>query len=207
MTIRRFNDWGRVIPRPEAVVWCDSDKAVADIASHYRHRHAPIPHICLTGGSLAASLGDSRVMSSTEVHELPVDLLHVTYRTTNDDERACVAANSVVMRRRWWRGHIVAITNGGYLGHWDIAPRAHPNDGRFDIVEVDPNMSYRQRLIARGRLPLGTHVPHPLISQRQSRSDSWSFTASVGLYVDEEYLGLIIEACVTIEPDVLKLVV
>ena len=27
------------------------------------------------------------------------------------------------------------------LGHWDVAPRAHPNDGRVDVVEVDAAMS------------------------------------------------------------------
>lgn len=207
MTIRKSNEWGRVIARPEVIESCNSDAAVAKIVTHCKQGSVTIPHICLTGGSLAASLGDSLALSSTKVHELPIDLLHVDYRTTNGIRRTSVAANSVVMRRKWWFGQIVAITNGGYLGPWEIAPRAHPNDGVFDVVEVAADMSFRQRQIARRRLPLGRHMPHPSISQRQSRSDTWIFTAPIGLYLDEEFVGRITQVHVTIEPDALKLVV
>lgn len=207
MTIRRFNDWGQVIARPEVVELCNSDAEVAQVASHYKQSRAPIPHVSLTGGSLALSLGDPPTSSTTDVHELPIDLLHVSYRMFNNTQITSVVANSVVMRHKWWLGQVVAITNGGYLGSWEIAPRAHPNDGVFDVVEVAADMSYRQRQIARRRLPHGTHVPHPSIRRRQSRSDTWIFAKPIGLYLDEKYLGRITQIHVTIEPDALRLVV
>ena len=207
MTIRKFNDWGLVIPRPAAIEFCSSDAAVAAIATTYRQDRGSIPHICSTGGGLAASLGVSPTLSSTEVHELSIDLLNVNYRTANGVQRTAVAANSVVMRHKWWLGQIVAITNSGYLGQWEIAPRAHPNDGVFDVVEVAANMPFRQRLIARSRLRSGAYLPHPSISQHQSQSDSWIFTQPIGLYLDEEFVGLITQVHVTIEVDALKLVI
>ncbi len=207
MTIRRFNEWGRIITRPDAIETCNSDAAVAAIVTRYRQNRALVPHLHLTGGGLAAALGDSLPLSSNEVHELPADLLHVSYRTANGIQRTAVAANSVLMRHRWWLGQIIALTNGGYLGRWEIAPRAHPNDGVFDVVEVADDMSCRQRLIARRRLRVGTYLPHPSIRQRQGQADSWIFASPIRLYLDEAFIGLATQVHVTIEGDALKLVV
>ncbi|MHB1129025.1 MAG: diacylglycerol/lipid kinase family protein [Ilumatobacteraceae bacterium] len=156
---------------------------------------------------MARSLGDSLPLSDAEVYELPIDLLHVRYFATNDIQHTSIATNSVVMRYKWWRGQIVAITNCGYFGEWEIAPRAHPNDGVFDVVEVDANMSCRQRLIAKSRLPLGTHMPHPSIRQHQSQSETWTFTRPIDLYLDEEFVGPVTWVDVTLEPDAMKLLI
>lgn len=207
MTIRKFQNWGSEITRPENVEFCGSDAEVAKIATHYQSNHLAMPYVHLTGGSMALSLGYPRTLSDTEVRELPIDLLRVRYTTTDKTQHTTMATNSVVMRHRWWLGKIVAITNGGYFGNWEIAPRAHPNDGVFDIVEVADSMSYRQRLIARRRLFLGMHLPHPSIGLRKSASDTWFFTEPIHLYLDEEFVGLITQVQVTIEPDAIKLVV
>jgi hypothetical protein len=206
MTIRKFNEWGVVITRPATIELCDSDAAVAEIVNHCRRHGTPIPHIRLTGGSLAAALGNSPTLSESTVHELPIDVLHVRYSTIDHIQYQSVASNSVIMRNKWWLGQVVAVANGGYLGRWEIAPRAHPNDGVFDVVEVAANMSCRHRLIAKRRLPLGTHLPHPSIHQRQSRSDMWNFSTPIGLYLDEKFVGRTTQVHVTIEPDALKLV-
>lgn len=207
MTIRKFSDWGRVITRPEVIESCDTDADMAKIAFRYQSNFPDAPHFHLTRGSLAISLGGSRGLSESNVRELPIDLLRVAYIPKDDIEQASVAVNSVVMRHRFWRGQIVAITNGGYVGQREIAPRAHPNDGVFDVVEVEANMSGRQRLNAWRRLPTGTHIPHPLIHQRQGRSETWRFTSPIGLYLDEEFVGRVTQVEVTIAPDALKLVI
>lgn len=207
MTIRKFNDWGRVIARPESVTACDSDAATAAIVNRYASKSSLLPHIWLTGGSLARSLGTSGTLPETEVHELPIDLLLVRYSTSVGFGRTSFAVNSVVMRNRLWRGRIVAITNGGYIGALEIAPRAHPNDGVFDVVEVADDMSWRQRIIARSRLSTGSHIPHPSIRVRQSRSDSWIFARPMDLYLDGDFAGSFAEVNVTIESDSLKLVI
>lgn len=207
MTIRKFAEWGRLIDRPNAIELCNSDAEVAKVAIHHQSCGTLIPHIHVTGGSLAASLGNTLALSSTKVRELPIDLLHISYRTTSGMQRTSIAANSVLMRHRWWTGQIVVITNSGYLGTWEIAPRAHPNDGVFDVVEVATNMSIRQRLIAKQRLRHGTHTPHPSVSLRQCQSVSWNFAEPIGLYLDGEYVELTTQVHLTIEPDALNLVI
>ena len=55
------------------------------------------------------------------------------------------------------------MLNADRIGAWDVAPRAHPNDGQLDVVEVDASMGLRDRWQASRRLATGTHVPHPAI--------------------------------------------
>lgn len=207
MTIRRFSEWGKLIVRPNDVQLCDSDAQVAKIATHYRLRGAPIPHIHVTAGSLATSLGESLPLSGANVRELPIDLLNISYRTSAGLQRNAIAANSVLMRRRLWTDQIVAITNSGYWRSWEIAPRAHPNDSVFDVVEVNANMTWRHRLVARYRLPHGRHMPHPSIKVRQCGSETWKFDRPIGLYIDDEFYGLITDVEITTEADALNLVI
>jgi diacylglycerol kinase family enzyme len=100
---------------------------------------------------------------------LPVDAGHAVI-----DGRDHLFVAHLVARRSWWRGEIVAVMNAQFIGRYDVAPRSHPNDGRLDVVHVDAAMSVRARWQARRRLPSGTYVPHPQISQR--RVEEWSTT-------------------------------
>jgi diacylglycerol kinase family enzyme len=65
------------------------------------------------------------------------------------------------------RRRFVCVTNGGIVNGRNLAPRAHPNDGRLDVMTVDATMTFRNRLIARKKAVTGTHLPHPRISVRQ----------------------------------------
>lgn len=207
MTIRKFSEWGRLIVRPEVIEICNSDAQVARVVTQYRSRGTPIPHIHVTAGSLATTLGELLPLPSTEVRELPIDLLHISYRISSGMQCTAIAANSVLMKRRLWAGQIVVATNSGYLRTWEIAPRAHPNDGVFDVVEVNANMSWRHRLIARHRLPHGRHLPHPSVGIHQCGSESWQFDKPIKLYIDDEFVGRITYVHVTIEADALNLVI
>ena len=48
--------------------------------------------------------------------------------------------------------------NSEWWGSWLVAPRAHPNDGRLDLVEGD--LPIRQRLLIRRRVLTGDHLPN-----------------------------------------------
>jgi diacylglycerol kinase family enzyme len=82
-----------------------------------------------------------------------------------------------------------------------VAPRAHPNDGRFDVVEIAAGMRLRERWEARRRLPTGTHVPHPSISVRTATSWGWSDPAGAHVWVDGVDIGQRTAVDVTIRPD------
>ena len=87
------------------------------------------------------------------------------------------------------------------LGRWDAAPRAHPNDGRADVVEVAADMGLRARWQARSRLSSGTHLPHPQLTNRRITDETWTFDRPRRLWVDGVKRGTVRSLRVAVEPD------
>lgn len=189
MTIRPGEEWGVTVDRPAGLRLAATDRELARLTSL-----DPTEPIAAGGGDLHRSLGAPRVRSAMQL--VPVDLLRVV--ADGVEHRAVAHA---VARRGWWRGRIVAVMNVDHLGDWNVAPRAHPNDGRFDVVEVARAMGFRARWQARSRLPGGTHVPHPGITTRTARSADWEFEQPLELWLDGERVGAVRELCVELVPD------
>jgi hypothetical protein len=189
MTIRKGEDWGEVVAPPPGLVDVATDAALVD----HLAGDEPAP-VRIRGGDLWRSLGGSG--GGPDVRRLPVDLLRV-----EADGATWRAVAHVVARRSWWRGPIVAVMNVDRLGDWDVAPRAHPDDGRADVVEVDPAMPIRARWQARRRLPSGSHVPHPQLAVRRIAADAWTFARPQRLWVDGVERGTVRSLRVVVEPD------
>ena len=191
MTIKPGDAWGQPVPRPSDLVVVHSDAALAEALAG-----EPGARLGLGGGDLARTLGvtstSARSLSTRPtVNEYPIDLLEVRL---DDAETPIVAVSHVVAgspwrRGRWPRGRIPAVMNAEFLGEWDVAPRGHPNDGRVEVFDVDASMTTRDRLVARRRLPTGTHVPHPRIATRSARTGSWQFDPRLDVVVDGRRLG------------------
>lgn len=193
MTIRRGEEWGTRVPPPAGLMVATSDAELAQLViDDARGAYG------LSGGDLHRSLGAPPARSSPgeDLRRLPLDALRV--RT---DDREMLAVAHVVARNGWWRGQLLAILNCADVGNWNVAPRAHPNDGRFDVVTVDAAMSLRQRWQARRRLPLGTHVPHPAIDTKTAETGAWDFARPREVYVDGVRCGRATRLEVTIAPD------
>jgi len=189
MTIRKGEPWGSAVARPQQLTVAGSDRELAELVAAGGE-----PPLGVSGGDLFATVGAPS--GRDPVQRLPIDLLRI------EADGVCHRAVAhVVVRRSWWRGRILAVLNVDHVGRWNVAPRAHPNDGRFDVVEVDPEMRLRQRLQARRRLPQGTHVPHPRISTRTGTSESWRFVGPHRLFVDGERVGSVHDLTITLEPD------
>lgn len=192
MTIKRGVDWGEEVEHPTEPVELTSDAAVA--ASIASGESRPL---LVRGGDLHRSLG-SPVGPATR--RLAIDVIRVTA-----DGAAAIAVAHVVVRRRgplgWWRGPIIAVMNVDHVGPWDVAPRAHPNDGRLDIVEVSAVMSVRHRWQARRRLATGTHLPHPAITNRPTVEASFEFAEALSVWVDGVNQGTVRALHVRVEPD------
>jgi len=189
MTIRKGEQWGRSVGRPERLTLADSDQALAEMIAAGDDRPVGV-----SGGDLYRSVGAPGERES--VMRLPIDALRV-----NADGASYVAVAHVLVRRSWWWGGIVAIMNVDHLGEWNVAPRAHPNDGRFDVLEVDPHMTLRERLQARRRLEQGTHLPHPRIATRSGTEATWEFRRPQRLWIDGVRTGYVRRFSVEIEPD------
>jgi hypothetical protein len=189
MTIRKGEPWGSSVERPPGLMVAGSDRQLASLVADRLGQPLGV-----SNGDVYRSIGAPGERS--ELVRLPMDLL----RVEADGRRLCAVAH-VVVRRSWWYGGIVAVMNVDHVGEWNVAPRAHPNDGRFDVLEVDPAMTVRQRLQARGRLVQGTHVPHPKIATRTGTRSDWTFERAQRLWLDGEQVGSVRVLSVEVEAD------
>lgn len=189
MVIEKGREWGESIERPDELRVAGSDAELAALLG--ADRRAPIT---VRDGDIYRSLGSPRVRNP--VQRLPMDLLHVTV-----DDRRLDAVAHVVARRSWWFGGLAGAFNVGGYGGWNAAPRAHPNDGRLDVIEVDSAMTLRERWQARSRLASGMHVPHPRIAQRRATSVDWDFSRPVDVSVDAGEPIRATRVSLTVEPD------
>lgn len=162
MTIRRGEPWGHASTVPADTPSAADDGALASLPD----RSTAI----LTGGDVWDCLGRPNVPDEgAPCTILPVDGLRWSIVRTDGGVIEGFASSSIVIGR-WTRpGHrFVCMTNTGIHDGRNIAPRAHPNDGRMDILSIDDAMPWRQRVAAWRRSRTGTHVPHPAIELRQA---------------------------------------
>lgn len=192
MTIEKGKTWGTpsVMPTGTTRVGSDRDLAVS---------RDSVVVVC--GGDLWESLGRPVPKQPGEqCQAVPIDRLTCSI-FTGMSTTTLTAASHVRVGRWFGPGQLAILTNVGRIGPRIIAPRAHPNDGRLDLVVVDPGMPFMQRLRARRRMRSGTHVPHPQISTRTV--EVWEFLrrGREPLFVDGRRIRGWKSAAVSIESD------
>ena len=201
MTIRKGQDWGSFAVAPASLTTVASDAELGQLIVARQHAGDALQVVGLLGGDLMRTVGGSgdasRFQSTTPVPHLPVDLVHVI---ADGARETCFVAH-LVARQRWWRGRITAVMNAQFIGEWDVVPRGHPNDGRVDVLEVSPDMTLQQRWMARSRLALGTHVPHPLITIVQRAEITIELDQPTPLWVDGVRWGSARHLELQVEPD------
>lgn len=203
MTVRKGGPWGGPGALPAGGVVVDSDLAARRVVTEARRGNRPVPALGLVGGDLARTCGatgrEDR-LRGPEAQTLPVDLGEVLV-----DGSLHFFVAHLVARRSWWRGPIIAAMNAQFLGDWDVAPRAHPGDGRLDLLEAD--LSLGDRWKARTRLRTGTHVPHPGISERRTKAVQLDLAPGTAVWLDGERLGQAKALSLRVVPDALTVVV
>lgn len=203
MTIERGEPWGEARALPRHGVLVRSDREARAVVAAARRAGEPIPPLGLLGGDLCRTLGgrgDEARLRSAEAMTFPVDLGSVLV-----DGRLHWFVAHLVAKRSWWRGRAVVAMNAQFLGSWDVAPKSHPNDGRLDVLDGD--LPVGQRLQARRRLPLGTHVPHPAIEERRLQAVQIDLQRPTPVELDGELIGAARSLSIRVEPDALSCVV
>jgi hypothetical protein len=203
VTIRKGERWGTEGPLPEGAVLVHSDAEAREVVTAARRSGQPIPALGLLGGDLCRTLGgtgdEARLRSGQATH-LPVDLGSALV-----DGRLHWFVAHLVARRGWLRGRVVAVMNAQFIGTWNVVPRGHPNDGRLDVFDAD--LPLRDRLQARRRLPLGTHVPHPGIEERHLAAVQLELAQPTPVHLDGQLVGEARHLSIRTEPDALLCVV
>lgn len=203
MTIRKGVAWGEPGRLGGGGVIISNDAQGARVIAEAMSRGDTLPELGLIGGDLCTTLGGSHNeahLFSDDAHRFPIDLGVATL----DGSTHYFLAHGVA-RRRWWRGHVVAAMNAQWLGSWDVGPKSHPNDGLLDIS--DGELRFTERMDARKRLPLGTHVPHPKIHVKRTDQASFTFDRPIPVYLDSEFVQRCVEFRVSVIPDALVVVI
>jgi len=203
VTIEKGQLWGEPGGLPAGGVIVHSDAEARAVVEAARRAGEPVPALGLLGGDLCRTLGgtgDASRIRTPEAMRLPVDLGAVLL-----DGRLHWFVAHLVARRTWLHGRVLAAMNAEFIGRWDVAPRSHPNDGRLDVFDV--TMGLGDRLKARSRLPLGTHVPHPGIVEQRVAHLQVDLGHAVDIRLDGQLAGRARVLSIRTEPDAVICVV
>ncbi len=211
MTIRKGDPWGERAPLAVGDAVAANDAELADVL-----RTGSAATVGLLSGDLCRTVGataDGAIagplrrahLYGPDAVTLPIDVVEVRL----DDLPPRLAVAHVVLRRRsplgWWLGPVILAMNAQYIGRFDVAPTGHPNDGRFEVLEI--SMSPRQRWQALRRAPTGTHVPHPRIAERRGPSWARQFASPIGCWIDGRFAGSHRDIHLRVVPDAARIVV
>ncbi len=187
-------EWGTPGSIPKDAIEASSDLDAARLVGKARRAGNEFPPVVLRGGDLARTLG---LKPSKELRDTESNKTIKTSKTNKDPEGFSVQVDvcsalvdgrlhwfiaHLVARRSWLRGRVLVVANASFIGNWNIAPRAHPGDGKVDVLDANPSM--RVRLAARRRLPAGTHLPHPDIKPRRTAARQFDLGSGLDVYVD-----------------------
>ena len=197
MTISRLSPYGTSVVRPQHLGVLSTDR---EIASDYLRSDQRAFNTVIQG-SIAQALGitsnDSSINTRTMVTHVLIDLLQVEFGTTDTQNKptSIVVAGSILLQHRTLLKTHLILSNSGIVRGRDVLPRAHPNDGYVDVLNIDEAITTRQRLFAWRRAQTGSHLPHPQLRASRSTEFEWSGRASRMMADDVTFAGVVWLRC------------
>jgi len=197
MTISRLSPYGTSVERPQHLGVLRSDR---EIASDFLKGDQRVSNTVIQG-SIAQALGitsnDSSIDTRALVTHVLIDLLQVEFATTDsqDKPRSIVVAGSILLQHRTLLKTHLILSNSGIVRGRDVLPRAHPNDGYVDVLNIDEAITTRQRLFAWRRAKTGSHLPHPQLRASRSTEFEWTGKASRMVADDVTFAGVVWLRC------------
>lgn len=205
MTIRKGEEWGTRIVAPDVITKVGGDRAIAIFSNDHV--------MSIFKGDLFEALGcPQEVKPGQSCTLLEIDALQCRITFADGTERTELVASCIEVGlfapRIGRRSRYICISNAGIVNGRNLTPRAHPNDGIFDVLEISPDISFRNRLQAFKRASTGTHIPHPDIStKRLSESEYFNSGGSEVLRIDHWRIPLWQSIHISVLPDYWKIVV
>lgn len=204
MTIRKGEEWGAPGVLADHGVVVSSDAEARAVVEEHRRSGQDIPPLGVTGGDLWRALGSpeggERRLREGPARVVPWDLGEILA-----DGRSLWFVSHLVARNSWWRGDVLAIMNVEWYRQLRISPRAHPNDGRLEVVQGNP--SFGQRWLARRRLRTGDHLPHPDLAVSRTAAGQYRFERPTRVWLDGVATDRVTTLSVRLEPDAVTIVV
>ncbi|HEX9683678.1 MAG TPA: hypothetical protein VGA13_11385 [Acidimicrobiales bacterium] len=203
MPVRPGEEWGEPGTLPSGGIVVRSDAEIGALLDDCRQRGGTPPVVGLLGGDLWRTLGG--LNDEGRLRDGPAHVADIDVGQALLDGRLRHFVAHAVARRPWWWGRVRLAMNSEWLGHWDVAPRAHPGDGRLDVL--DASVPLGDRLKVRSRLPTGSHLPHPAIGVTRTKAVQWHFDRPVGIWLDGVRAGSCRDVSIRLDPAALTVVV
>lgn len=165
----------------------------------------------LSGGDLAKTLGinpaNSRTnqppaqpkeaQSSDRVLAVVVDVL----RLNTTGQAATFAVGHIQVGTLVGFSQVFFAMNAAWINTRNIAPRSHPGDGFFDLVEM--KLGPKDRLRAMQRANTGTHIPHPKITLSKKKTWQLDLLKPMKVSADAKSFGKTSQLSLTLIPSAL----
>jgi len=203
VTIKKGQDWGCLVAKPKDLhLVADDFEASYFLSQHLSVGGAPV-EISILKSDLARSLGISGAnVNKNEMLQTHFDVIETIFLRsgqTSVDRRLFLG--HAFIQNGFATGAKVGVLNSSFVGKRNWAPRAHPNDGKFDVVEIEQSISIRQRLKAYSLMRSGSHLPHPKINYRQVVDYSADCINLPRLYIESKLVGTVVQCSFKIMPD------
>jgi len=202
MNIEKGRSWGSLSPLPPEGVIIKTNKELLEKVNDCKRQGIDLPTFGLLGGDLWRTLGGRRAE----------ERLYGGEATTLDIDLGCALLDGKIF---WFCAHMfigsklkgekIFISNVAHYGKMNPAPKAHPGDGKFDMLEV--KLSPFQTFKAVKRVSAGTHIPHPGIKYRQVSSEQFSFGKKLSIGIDGKNIGKFSTVSIRIENEALRVVI
>ena len=202
MNIEKGRSWGSLSPLPPDGVIIKTNKELLEKVNNCKRQGIDLPTFGLLGGDLWRTLGGRRAE----------ERLYGGEATTLDIDLGCALLDGKIF---WFCAHMfigsklkgekIFISNVAHYGKTNPAPKAHPGDGKFDMLEV--KLSPFQTFKAVKRVSAGTHIPHPGIKYRQVSSEQFSFGKKLSIEIDGKNIGKFSTVSIRIENEALRVVI
>ena len=207
MTIRKGQEWGHFENRPDDLqVVADDFSASKLITNQSPDLKAPLK-ISIVNSGLSRTLGiKNGLHNSEQMLCTKFDVIEANYTSANSETvtRRCFIGNAFIYKN-WLFGTTIAVLNSSFVGNRDWAPKAHPNDGKFDVVELETSMNLRQRLTAFRLMKSGSHLPHPKIRYTQATEYVFSDEKPLSMSIEGVRLGAVTNCVFKVLPDAVNL--
>ena len=202
MNIEKGRSWGSLSPLPPEGVIIKTNKELLEKVNDCKRQGIDLPTFGLLGGDLWRTLGGRRAE----------ERLYGGEATTLDIDLGCALLDGKIF---WFCAHMfigsklkgekIFISNVAHYGKTNPAPKAHPGDGKFDMLEV--KLSPLQTFKAVKRVSAGTHIPHPGIKYKQVSSEQFSFEKKLSIEIDGKNIGKFSTVSIRIENEALRVVI
>ena len=207
MTIRKGQEWGHFEDRPDDLRVLTDDFAASELITNQTHYSESPLNLSIVNSGLARTLGiKTASICNDQMLCTKFDVIEANFTPAGSFEvtRRCFIGHAFIYQN-WIFGRTIAILNSSFVGNRDWAPKAHPNDGRFDVVELDSSMKIRQRLTAFRLMKSGSHLPHPKIRYTQVPEFEFSAQRSAFLSIEGIRIGAIRHCAFKVLPDAVNL--